>query len=109
MGIKVSGYQDLGGYAKMGDMAERIRRDYRNGLSTRDLAKKYRMSLRDIGKILKDEGYTVVSKKELNELRKKAELLDELITALKIKRRDEAEAKRRIKKFNSKIQEFIRD
>jgi len=66
-------------------LAERIREDYRKGLSTRDLAKKYRMSLRDIGKILRDEGYTVISKKELNELKKKAELLDKLAWGLKTK------------------------
>jgi len=41
----VSRYQGVVGV----ELVERIREDYRRGLSTRDLAKKYKMSLRDVG------------------------------------------------------------
>ncbi len=78
----VSGYQGIRGVVGV-ELAERIREDYRRGLSTRDLAKKYRMSLRDIGKILRNEGYAVIPKKELDELKEAAELWDEFIKVLR--------------------------
>jgi len=77
----VSRYQGIRGVVGV-ELAEQIREDYRRGLSTRELAKKYRMSLRDIGKILRNEGYAVISKKELNALSEAAELWDEFMRRL---------------------------
>jgi len=39
-------YQGIKGVVGV-ELVERVREDYRRGLSTRDLAKKYRMSLRE--------------------------------------------------------------
>ena len=60
------------------DLAEKIREDYRRGMSYRELARKYRVSFSTISSIVKGEG--VSSEKErLDRLEKQAEGLTQRV------------------------------
>lgn len=64
------------------------------------------MSLRDIGKMLRDESYAVIPRLELNALREAAELRDELIRLLGEGRELEKECVRLLKE-NKDLTELL--
>jgi len=58
-------------------VAGAIKKDYDAGMGYKELAKKYRMSFRDLSKVLKEEGSVVVTKRELEEVRSQIKNLEE--------------------------------
>lgn len=85
-------------------LVEQIREDYRRGLTYRQLAKKYRKSLRDISRILKGEGVAVVEKDKISKIEEQLAVLQEQLAVLPQLIQKIAEIEQRLAQLEAKVE-----
>jgi hypothetical protein len=61
---------------------EEIVEAYRSGMTQREIARKFRLSLRDVSRVLRSEGYVVVSKRHLEELQRRVQSCESRLRSL---------------------------